>query len=43
MAFSFLTVKISDDLYATLKQRALDEKTTIWRQVEEALKEYLNK
>ncbi len=43
MAFSLMNVKVSDDLRAALKQRALDEKTTVWKLVNEALKKYLNK
>ncbi|MEG5045966.1 hypothetical protein [Microcoleus sp. B4-C1] len=43
MAFSSVTLKVSNDLYHALKQRALDEKTTLWQQLDEALKKYLNK
>lgn len=43
MAFSLMSVKVSDDLRAALKQRALDEKKTLWELVNEALKKYLNK
>lgn len=42
MAFSSVTLKVSDDLYQALKQRALDEKTTLWQQFDKALKKYLN-
>ncbi|MEG4328074.1 hypothetical protein [Microcoleus sp. herbarium5] len=43
MTHSPVTLRVSNDLYQALKRRALDEKTTLWQQLDEALKKYLNK
>jgi hypothetical protein len=43
MTFCSMTLKVSNDLYQALKQRALDEKTTLWEQLDKALRKYLNK